>query len=363
MIVGIAILVWAYWPSPGPTVTVDPLITAPVPPPVSVTVPPVTSVPSSISINSPAPTQASTGFVSRSYKWNFKGAEWTWEFSVPQALYDYYKSLPRPPTENYSVYVTHPYDDPYIEALVAKIKEAAKTKGYSEYETIEFATAFVQSLPYTSDNVTTKFDEYPRYPIETLIDNGGDCEDTSILMASFIDVMNFGVVLLGFDAPAGSDSGHMAVGIKGGESVYGSYWEYTGSKYFYLETTGDNWGIGDIPVEYENRSAHIYPMAPVPILTHEWTGSGRGQYADLTISVSNFGSAEAKGVYVFTGFDAGNDMVRNSERSPVFDLGIGETATITITIRVPAGEHTRILVQIVYGGYAVDESFSDWVDT
>jgi len=124
-------------------------------------------------------------FITRSYAWEYHG-EWSWDVRIPEVLYGYYKGVPRAPTMDYSVYVTHPLDDIYIDSLVTRIREAASRKGYDEYQTIEFTIAFVQSLPYTVDSVTSPFDEYPRYPVETLVDGGGDCEDTSILLASLL---------------------------------------------------------------------------------------------------------------------------------------------------------------------------------
>lgn len=298
----------------------------------------------------------STQTISRDYAWDYGGRRWTWQLQLPQALYDYYKGLPRPPTSNYSVYVTHPLDDAYLGQLVTKIQEAARQESYSEFETVGFAASFVQSLPYVSDNVSTAYDEYPRYPIETLVDNGGDCEDTSILMASLIKEMGYGVVLLRLP-------GHVAVGVAGGEGVYGTYWEYEGRKYYYLETTGTGWGIGEIPEEYRTQSASVYEMKPVPILTHTWTSTGRAGFVDLQVMVSNLGSAAAQGVYVFAGFDAGDNQMWNPEQSPLFQVGVDEKVTVTMSLRVPYGEHTRVVVQIVYNGYAVDESHSMWFDT
>jgi competence protein ComEC len=138
---------------------------------------------------------SSTELIPVNYSWTYNG-KWSWEGKIPLSLYEYYRKLPRPPTKNYSVYVTHPLDDPYIDRLVEKIKNAAQQEGYTAYQTVEFAAAFVQSLPYTVDSVTTPYDEYPRYPIETLVDKGGDCEDTSILLASIIDKIGYGVVLI-----------------------------------------------------------------------------------------------------------------------------------------------------------------------
>ncbi len=175
-------------------------------------------------------------------------------------------------------------------------------------------------------------------------------------MASLVKGMGYGVVLLRVP-------GHMAVGIAGGEGVYGTYWDYAGQKYYYLETTGDGWEIGEVPLEYKDARATIYEMKPVPILTHTWTSTGRVGYMDLQVVVSNLGSAAAQGVYIYAGFDAGNDLSWNSQKSPLFDVGVDQEVTVTMSIRVPTGQHTRILVQVVYGGYAVDESYSKWFDS
>jgi len=50
--------------------------------------------------------------------------------------------------------------------------------------TIENALAFVQkSVSYQLDPAGS---EYPRYPVETLVDGVGDCEDSAILYASIV---------------------------------------------------------------------------------------------------------------------------------------------------------------------------------
>lgn len=214
----------------------------------------------------------------------------------------------------------------------------------------------MQSLPYALDSVTSPHDEYPRYPIETLVDEGGDCEDTSILLASLIHSMGYGVVLVEFP-------NHCGIGIKGGENVYGTYYEYGGSKYFYLETIGENWGIGELPDEYQGVSAQIYPMVPTPILTHEWTVTGEGYYAILEVKVTDLGTATANNVYVYSGFDAGNDKLWNPVQSNTVSIEPGYQYTTTLYIQVPLGKHTRLVVQIAMDGYSVEKSYSEWFDT
>ncbi len=299
--------------------------------------------------------QSSDELIARSYAWEYQG-KWTWDLKVPQSLYDYYKNLPRTPTTNYSVYATHPLDNEHIGKLVEKLELAAKEAGFNPYQTVEFAAAFVQSLPYTSDLVTTGFDEYPRYPMETLVDNGGDCEDTSILLASILKGMGYGTVLIMFED-------HAAVGVLGGSNIYGTYWEHSGGKYYYIETTGSGWKIGELPDEFKDQGAKIYDLTPVPILTHDFKATGRDIYADLTVTVNNIGTAAASGVYVSAGFDAGGDQAWNVADSDPFTLAPGQSATVNLRLRFPSNKHTRLRVQIVHDGYAVDESYSGWFQT
>ena len=66
-------------------------------------------------------------------------------------------------------------------------KEPSERYGsWSRQDRVDFVLSFVQSLPYTLDDVTTGYDEFRRYAVETLIEGGGDCEDTTILVAAIL---------------------------------------------------------------------------------------------------------------------------------------------------------------------------------
>ncbi len=159
----------------------------------------------------------SNEYIPREYRWTFKGRDYTWNPQFSENLYNYYKNKPRPSTSDYSVYATDPYDDELISEIISKFKADSEKYGFNKFDTVNYVVKFVQSLPYTSDDVTTPYDEYPRYPIETLVDNGGDCEDTAILAGALISELDYGVVLL--DLP-----GHMAVGIRCNEISGASYY-------------------------------------------------------------------------------------------------------------------------------------------
>ncbi|MFC1901363.1 hypothetical protein ACFLX3_00320 [Chloroflexota bacterium] len=294
-------------------------------------------------------------YIAVQYNWEYKG-EWSWEVRIPQDLYEYYKKLPRLPTNNYSVYATHPLDDRYIDTLGDKIKNAAKEKGFNTYETVEFAACFVQSLPYTLDSVTTPFDEYPRYPIETLVERGGDCEDTSILLASLITELGYGAILIMLPD-------HCGVGVKGKDSIPGVFWEYDGDKYYYIESTGSGWGIGDLPEEYKNSKARVRPIIPVPILTHDGTVSGSGYNAEVEIVVSNLGTAPAYNVSVLAGFDAGDNKAWNASKSDLFTVGANEQVIIKLNVRIPLNKYTRLVIQIAQDDILVSESHTNWFNT
>ena len=108
---------------------------------------------------------------------------------------------------------------------------------------------FVQALPYNFD-----IDDYPKHPLETLADGGGDCEDTSALYASLVRAVGIpsGVIDVPHHAMA-------AVNIPDGP---GWYVEIAHKKYTLAETTGD-WPLGDIAKDYQGRSrilgSHLLP--------------------------------------------------------------------------------------------------------
>ncbi len=189
-----------------------------------------------------------------SYSWSYGGLSWSMTLDVPGSIYYYYKGLER--TTNYDTYVTD--TDSTIMNIASLFSQKAQSQGYNSYQTVSFVMAFVQSLPYTSDSETTGYDDYARYPIETLVDNGGDCEDTAILLAAMVqaDPINIDAVLflLPYDYPT-----HMATGIWG-TGLPGSYVTYGGRDYYYCETTGDGWSIGQLPSTFAGVSVKVVPV-------------------------------------------------------------------------------------------------------
>ena len=302
------------------------------------------------------PEPPSTEVIKNEYTWLFEGRTWTLSVNIPESIYEYYAELERPPTEDYSIYVTHPFDDEYLRILIEKINFIAISRDYSESEKVNLVISFVQSLPYTSDSVTTPYDEYPRYPLETLVDGGGDCEDSSILVASLLYGMNYDVILLGLP-------GHMACGVYL-QDGYGWHYTLNDREYYYLETTNEGWAIGDIPQDYEDESAYLYELTAVPILTQHWSASWIGEDLEISVTVSNLGTAIAQDIRVYAALDAGEDYVWNAVETESFDLEFGREITLDVIIEVPENEHTRLIIGVLDSeGYLIDKSNSEWFDT
>lgn len=188
------------------------------------------------------------------YKWNYNGNR---ELNVAITLLSYvnYSEKPRPRDVAGLVdMVKESKSDPSIKSLVNQLSEIADIKRYNDRQLADYVASFVQSMPYTVDYDTKGRDEYPRYPVETLFERGGDCEDTSVLIATLLDSLGINVVLLHLEGEE-----HIAVGVDVPMS-YGIYYEYIGTKYWFLETTAEGWRVGDFPTELKDDMAYIYPV-------------------------------------------------------------------------------------------------------
>lgn len=201
-----------------------------------------------------------TSVLSLAFTWDYNGKPQQLKIQIPQLIYDNYRKKPHTEKNNYAPYVFSDSDRPYLQMIVDGIRDAGIKDNLTEYDTIMNIISFIQSLPYTSDNVSTGYDDYTRYPLETIVDAGGDCEDTAILTAALLDQMGYGTVLVLFPS-------HLGVGVRASDSYPGAYFEYQGNRYYYLETTGKGFGIGDIPEMYRNKSAIIIPLTRKPSIT------------------------------------------------------------------------------------------------
>ena len=198
--------------------------------------------------------------ITKEYRWYDKQInQWTWQVSIPEKIYQHYSSQPRLAYDSSIGYVPYAIEKENCK-LLKKLTEAIIEKApQNPKERIEFVAAFVQgSVPYVSDGEG----EYPKYPIETMVE-GGDCEDKSILLAALLRAMGYKTALLDIKSVLfmNEPTGHIAVGVECLD-CQGSYYLKDGIKYLYLESTKPGWLIGEIPnsLDFDSKK---YPVVYV----------------------------------------------------------------------------------------------------
>lgn len=295
-----------------------------------------------------------SGSYSRRYEWTALGYEWWLELQIPKRLTEYYDSRLRQNDRGF--FVSDPYDDTQIRTLADEFENMGRRNDLSDREIIDLAMAFVQQLEYTPDIAATGYNQYTLYPIETLNERGGDCEDTAILLAAILEKMGYGCVLLGM-----WEIEHMALGVKGDPSIPGSYYEYNGSRYYYVETTASGWGVGEVPDQARGARAEIQEIKGHPTLVYTWEASVSDRN-DLHIAaaVRNVGDQVAFDVTLVAELENQAEIIRSNDEATFGSISPDQSSTATLQLSVPEEETLRVRTGLIEGDSLHDMDTSDW---
>ncbi len=209
------------------------------------------------------PDTVDSGFAVKKYYWMYN-VPWEWSAEVPISYLNYYQQKQRPiwkgKYEYYSLFVEK--DDKAVQFVANGLKEtvedAKRLYKWTEEQEVMFIVSFLQQMRYVPDSVFGTSD-YEKFPVETMFDGYGDCEDKSILGASLLKAMGYDVVLLLLVAEDNSRS-HMAIAANLPSVKNGTYYNYNGKKYFYIETTFAGWKIGEVPDSWIGLKSIIIPI-------------------------------------------------------------------------------------------------------
>jgi len=188
------------------------------------------------------------------YDWSYDGQRWRYEADIPITVYEHFVDEERP--KDYREYVYSEMDDDWLGYTARSFRTIADEEEWDEIDKVNFVMKFVQYLPYDEDTETTGNEEYPRYPIETMIDcgvskvengaRGADSEDTVVLLVSLLREMGYDVALLLYP-----EDEHMAAGVRVTSEFVENWSGYeltyyeTGSKIWaYCETTAPVGSLG-----------------------------------------------------------------------------------------------------------------------
>lgn len=192
--------------------------------------------------------------------------------AIPQSLYQYYRDKSYSPGSNtdFARFVTPNALEPIADSLWSI---------YADDE--DFANGvlmIVHQIPYRETLPV-------RYPVETMVENEGDCDLFSYIAASIMKAGGLDVVLLYYEEEA-----HMNVGVnllQAPNDARGRmcHVTYEGNQYYMAECTGGNWRtgwrVGECPGDLKDASAQVFTLEGCE---QESPGQVSASYSALTSS-------------------------------------------------------------------------------
>ena len=140
-----------------------------------------------------------------------------------------------------------------------QLRRISETDRLTTVAEINNVLAFAQRFEYALDSEDKGLPEYPKFPLETMVEDRGDCEDHAILAAACLLRLGYDVRLVSLEYGAGP--GHMALAVAGAEELpeaFALHDPASGRKFYYCEATTDAasrhpgaivFRMGEIPAE------------------------------------------------------------------------------------------------------------------
>lgn len=220
----------------------------------------------------------SRGKSQKTYNWDFEGEDYQLSWILDYSVYSTYRALPHyidwsgasdfgDVIDQYAAFADT--ESQYIGDLANELKSMAITSGYStDLEIAGFIHAFVGDIQYQYDSIDYNGQEYPKYPIEMLWEQKGDCEDAALLYISLTENIGYDSALMVGMVKSSSDEdwgGHAWAVISIPEAS-GDGWYGTGQKsdlgFYFVEATGHTDGISAIGRNpwYDLKDEYFYDI-------------------------------------------------------------------------------------------------------
>lgn len=268
-----------------------------------------------------------------SYTWSYERQPHSYQVEIPKELFEFYQNKTHD-RRDYAQYAVSEYDRELIQDLAKAFSEHGKKNKYSEDQIALNIISFVHTIPYTYDIDTTGQIEYPRYPVETLVE-GGDCEDRAILAAAIMYELGIDCILIHMED-------HMALGLKDNGNFSGQSYMYDGTVYYYAGVTDGETTVGIISSGINATIIALYPLAQNPVFSSKIDQYMVGfddesyKYA-LQGIIENQGSGHGKNVTIraVTKLMDPNLPPVADQLIPLGDIPEDYVADIEVTVRVP----------------------------
>jgi hypothetical protein len=178
------------------------------------------------------------------------GTNYQLTVSVTSSLYEYYRS------KDHNVY-SYEFAKFVTPDSLKPVADDLWSIYSNDEDLANGVLMIVHQIPYVESGP-------PKYPVETIVENEGDCDLFSFIAASIMKAGGLDVVLLLYETQS-----HMNVGVHLSEepndarsAVY--YYTHDGKRYYVAECTGDDWRhgwrVGECPDILQGASAHIITL-------------------------------------------------------------------------------------------------------
>jgi hypothetical protein len=150
----------------------------------------------------------------------------------------------------YKAFALDPSQTKIYQTLLSQFRRIRNERNLNSDEYLELLTAYVQSLPYDADKLSS-IEIAPRFPIETIVDGTGICSDKSLLLAGLLSHEGYAVSVLQF-----GKENHLTVGLPAPDG-----YDFAGCGQTVVETTAISY-IGHPAGEYASTTSRpkVFPI-------------------------------------------------------------------------------------------------------
>jgi len=190
---------------------------------------------------------------------------------IPKALYEEFRGRPHTVRSDadYVEFANAELDDELVTEVAAHLRALVLLHGLDRLAEIHLSMAFTLAIAYAFDE--PEFGgEYPKFPVETLVDKRGDCEDHAILCGAVLHRLGHRVGFVLMDT--GPHVGHAALAVEAPEPIAGASFHVPalGCEMFYCEvtpalaattetTTAAQWWLG-MPPPDSASNFRVFPL-------------------------------------------------------------------------------------------------------
>jgi hypothetical protein len=268
------------------------------------------------------------------YTWNFEGVYHTVNATYSTATFKTFTDIPMFQIRPYALYVNtsaygvHSGLDAVVNEISDDLFKIAKNQDFSKEKTANLFLSFVQSLQGTPDP-----DDHVQFPYETLYEGKGDCEDMAILASRLLAHQDYDVAIL-------QTQDHVGLGLAGkyvGDSFLGD----DGVEYFYSETTGAGFVIGELPKTYNFSEVSVFSISPKPFVNIIWSSVIRASEDSyiFNITLVPYGAIPITELSVYLDSNDGARSVL--DRKEIFNevLNTSESTIFSLKQKIPFHTH------------------------